>query len=145
MGMMSSRFTVAVHILALLAIENKAEPTTSDYLARSANTNPVVIRRILRLLGMADLIEAQPGAHGGARLARSPAEIDLLTVYRAVETGEIFSFGNREQNPHCICGRSLEPVIKKVFHRAENALEQTLAGVTIAEIAQEVETVDTQS
>ena len=145
MGTTSSRFTVAVHILSLLTIENKDEPTTSDYLARSANTNPVVIRRILRMLGEANLIEAHPGVNGGTRLARAPEQISLLDVYQAVETGEIFSFGKREQNPLCICGRSLEPVIKKVFHRAEAALEQTLAETTIAEIAQEIEAVDAQS
>lgn len=145
MGITSSRFTVAVHILTLLAIEDKAGPTTSDYLARSASTNPVVIRRILKMLGEAGLIEAQPGAHGGARLARDPAQINLLDVYTAVERGEIFSFGTREANPYCICGRSLEPVIKKVFHQAETALEKTLAGITVAQMAQEVKTIDSQT
>lgn len=145
MGALSSRFTVAVHILALLTIENKAEPTTSEYLARSASTNAVVIRRILKMLGEAGLVEAQPGAHGGTTLARLPEQITLLEVYNAVESGHVFSFGNREPNPYCICGRSLEPVIKKVFHQAETALEKTLAGVTIADIARDVETVDVQT
>jgi Rrf2 family protein len=145
MGIISSRFTVAVHILALLAIEGKAEPTTSEYLARSASTNPVVIRRILAMLGKAGFVEAQPGASGGVRLARLPEQITLLDVYQAVEKGEIFSFGSREYNPFCICGRSLEPVMRNVFHQAEAALAQTLAEMTIAQVAQEIKEVDAHS
>ena len=45
--MNNTRFAVALHILTLLAVENKCQPTTSEYLAESANTNPVVIRRLL--------------------------------------------------------------------------------------------------
>jgi Rrf2 family protein len=144
MGPTSSRFTVAVHILALLAIEAKDRPTTSDYLARSARTNPVVIRRILAQLGNANLLIAQPGTHGGVKLARPAAQINLREVYQAVEKGAIFSFGSRENNPHCICGRSLEPVMTKVFHHAEQALEDALAQMTVAELAAEVEAVDAE-
>ena len=145
MGVTSSRFTVAVHVLALMAIEKKEEATTSGYLARSASTNPVVIRRILAMLGKAGLLTAQPGTSGGVRLARSPETITLLDVYRATEKGEIFSFGTREPNPHCICGRSLEPVMQNVFRQAEQAMEQSLSNITIFQIAQEVEDMDTRS
>ncbi len=142
MGTASSRFTVAVHILALLTIEGKAEPTTSDYLARSASTNPVVIRRILAMLGKAGLVSAQPGSSGGVMLAQPAEQITLLQVYRAVEKGGLFNFGARPANPHCICGRSLEPVIQNVFRRAEAAMQQTLAQTSIADIARDVEHVD---
>lgn len=142
MSIISSRFTVAVHILALLTIEHKAEPTTSEYLARSASTNPVVIRRILAMLGKAGLLTSQPGMSGGVHLAHPPEQITLRDVYEAVEKGEIFSFGERDLNPHCICGRSLEPVMRNVFEQAEAALEQTLAEITVAQVAQEVEQID---
>ncbi|MBU3178337.1 Rrf2 family transcriptional regulator [Clostridium estertheticum] len=45
----SSRFTVAVHILSLLSIYPTPLPT-SDMIADSVNTNAVVIRRILGML-----------------------------------------------------------------------------------------------
>jgi Rrf2 family protein len=145
MSIISSRFTVAVHILALLTIEDKAEPTTSEYLARSASTNPVVIRRILARLGKAGLVTAQPGVSGGVQLARPPEQISLRDIYQAVEKGEIFSFGERAPNPYCICGRSLEPVMRTVFERAEAALEQTLSEISVAQVAQEVKMVDRRS
>lgn len=142
MSRKSSRFTVAVHILVLLAIEKKSEPTTSEYLARSASTNPVVIRRILAMLGKANLVLAQSGAHGGILLARPAEQISLLEVYRAVEEKSLFSFGERSPNPYCICGRSLEPVLHRVFVQAEQAMEKSLDSITVAEVARDVEEVD---
>ncbi len=145
MGAVNSRFAVAVHILALLAIEHKKELTTSEYVARSAGTHPVVIRRLLSRLGRAGLVTAQPGIHGGAQLARPPEEISLLDVYQAVETTYLFSFGDRPHNPGCICGRNLEPVMQEVFQNAERAMETALAGITVAQIAQRVEGLDARS
>ena len=143
--MINSRFALAVHLLALLAIENKDEPTTSDYLARSARTNPVVIRRILGTLRRAGLVTAQPGAGGGTSLACRPEDITLLDVYRAIGEGELFSLGSREPNPYCICGRNLQPILTDVFCKAEQAVEDTLAGITVSQIASEVEERDAHS
>ena len=142
---MSSRFAVAVHIMTLLAIEKKDEPTTSDYLARSASTNPVVIRRILSQLRKAGLVTAQPGAGGGSKLARNPEQITLLVVYEAVEDGELFSLGSREQNPYCVCSLTIGPFWANVFRKAEKAMGDTLALITIAQIAQEVEEHEAQA
>lgn len=138
----SSRFALATHVLVLLAIENKAEATTSDYLARSASTHPVVIRRLLAMLTKAHLVTTQSGTHGGVQLAQPPDQITLLDIYQAVKTGELFSLGEREANPYCICGRSFEPVMQRVFIQAEAAVAQTLAQTTLADMAQEVKQLD---
>ena len=55
---MTSRFTVAIHILSLLDL-NQGESITSEDLAVSVNTNPVVIRKILGILKKAGLIQIQ--------------------------------------------------------------------------------------
>lgn len=52
----NSRYTVAVHTLLLLK-DPGGEWVTSDWIAGSVNTNPVVIRRILRGLQAAGLVE----------------------------------------------------------------------------------------
>ena len=81
----SSRFSVAVHVLSLLALpEQDGVLLTSERMAGSVNTNPVVIRRILGQLKKAGLVEVRP-ASGGTFLTRQPAAITLLEVYRAVE------------------------------------------------------------
>jgi Rrf2 family protein len=137
--MNNSRLALAAHILALLAIEGRDKPTTSEYLAVSASTNPVVIRRILSDLRKAGLVNAQPGAGGGVNLARPPQEITLQEMYRAVGEAALFSLGTRKPNPNCICGRNLQPVLTSVFAQVEQAVETTLAGITLEQIAAEVQ------
>ena len=50
----SSRLAVAVHTLATLAL-HKGEPVRSEVIAKSASTNPAVIRRLLSMLNAAGL------------------------------------------------------------------------------------------
>ncbi len=80
----SSRFTIASHILVLLALEGEKEKQTSTSIAGSVGVNPVIIRNILSQLKEAGLVEVARGI-GGARLAQGPDQITLLHVYQAVE------------------------------------------------------------
>lgn len=132
----NSRFTMAIHILALLALEDRS--LTSKYIAGSVNTNPVVVRRILGLLHEAGLVITQLGAEGGATLAHRPQAIDLLTVYRATEPTGLFGLHPNAPNPLCPCGRTIQPILLTVFTRAQTALEQVLAETTLADISQEI-------
>ena len=132
---MSNRFALAVHTLALLAIEAD-RPITSTYLARRARTNPVVIRRVLGPLRRAGVVSTQSGVGGGSTLARRPEKITLLDIYRAVGKEELFSLGSREQNPSTR-GRQIGPVLKNVFCKAESAMEDIFADITLAQIVSE--------
>ncbi len=137
----SSRFVVAVHILTALNIVQKIKkegPITSDKLADSVNTNPVVIRRILGQLRKAGLVISQPGAVGGSMLAKSPEEITLLDVYRAVEDGQLFHLHYRTPNQQCPIGGNIQDALKGVFNKAELAMKNELAKVTIAQIAKNI-------
>ena len=51
----SSRFSIAVHILSILK-NNPSSLCTSDYMAESVNTNPVVIRKIMSYLKQAGFV-----------------------------------------------------------------------------------------
>ena len=50
----SSRFTIAVHVLIAIETFKKDHKITSEFLASSANVNPTVIRRLLQQLKKAD-------------------------------------------------------------------------------------------
>lgn len=132
----NSRFTMAIHVLALLALEDRS--LTSKYIAGSVNTNPVVVRRVLGLLHEAGLVITQLGAEGGAALARRPETIDLLTIYRATEPAGLFGLHPNDPNPLCPCGRTIQPILHTVFDRAQSAMEQVLAETTLADITQEI-------
>ena len=107
------------------------EPLKSEYVACSVNTNPVVIRRILCALSRAGLVTSQTGAAGGSRLARSPSEITLRDVYRAVEPREIFSMHRQQPNQDCPVGMNIESILEGVLAETDAAVDASLAGMTV--------------
>ena len=132
-----SRFTIAVHILTLIA-QNKGNETklTSDLMAGSVGVNPVIIRKTLSQLKKADLIFVQRGS-GGATLAMTPEEINLLQVYRAVDSigpsGQLFSFHDNP-NPACPVGRNIHGILDQSLEDVQMAMEKELEKKTLAGI-----------
>ncbi len=130
---------MAVHTLAVLAYK-EGDPVTSALLARSVNTNPVIIRRLLLTLQRARLVETRKGAGAGSRLSRSPGRINLAEVYRAVEAVEPFATPSHKPNGACPVGHCMREVLKGVFASAQSALEQDLKGTTLADVITKVRT-----
>ncbi|KKI93201.1 Rrf2 family transcriptional regulator [Bacillus sp. SA1-12] len=134
----SSRFSVGIHILALLEI-NKEGINSSDYLAGSVNTNPAVIRKIMGMLKKEGLVEVHPGI-AGAKLARDLSHITLLDVYKAVNVvkeKELFSV-HEEPNPACPVGRNIQDTIEPLLTTAQLALEKSLKSVTLEEVVKDL-------
>ncbi|MBW5447221.1 transcriptional regulator [Cohnella sp. CFH 77786] len=130
----SSRFSIAVHILSLLDKANGAH-CTSEWIGDSVGTNPVVIRRILGQLKKAGLAGVRAGT-GGAYLLKGVAEVTLLDVYRAVEVvedGELFHI-HEQPNPDCPVGANIQAVLELILRRAQNAMEAVLADITMNEL-----------
>jgi Rrf2 family protein len=135
---MNSRLAVAVHILVLIA-RGEGRPVSSEEIARSVRTNPSLVRRLLVRLARAGLTVGIQGARGGALLARSPEDISLADVYRAVDGGEIFAAPGHPPHPGCLVGRNISPVLEIRLAAARDAVEMELRRTTIADAVWEVE------
>jgi Rrf2 family protein len=134
----SSRFTIAVHVLICIEIFKKDMKTTSDFLASSVNVKPVVIRRILQQLKKAGIVEVKRGS-GGADLARDPADITLLDVYTAVESveeGRLFHF-HENPNPQCPVGSNIHNILDDRLKRIQDAMEDQMRSVTIRDVMED--------
>lgn len=132
----SSRFTVAVHILSLVTLDRNVV-CTSEWIAESVNTNPVVIRRVMGKLKKAGIIDIRRGL-GGATLQKPLHDITLLDVYRAVEVvdeGELFQM-HENPNPNCPVGANIQAVLELILFRAQDAMEAVLKEVTMEELVQ---------
>lgn len=127
--MINTRVAVAVHILALIA-SKPHDDLTSDYIASSVNTNPVVIRRLLGMLKKAGLIQTTAGK-AGASLTRDPADISLLDVFHAVEPKDNLFAVHDNPNPHCPVGKGIRRALDEAFGAAQDALERKLSSETI--------------
>ena len=134
----SSRFTLAVHILACIAVI-KDMKITSNLLAGSTNTNPVIVRKILGQLKNAGLVEVVRGT-GGASLAKPPEEISFLDIYHAVECverGELFHF-HENPNEKCPIGRNIHNVLDDKLDQIQRAMERELASISMADVQGEI-------
>lgn len=130
--MVATRFAVAVHILLLLALMPAAE-ATSARLAQSVNTNPVVVRRITRMLARAGLVASRRGARGAA-LARPAGQITLADIWRAVQTEAPLIGLHAAPNPHCRVGCRVNEVLAPAFAEAEAAMLAKLRRTSLASL-----------
>jgi Rrf2 family protein len=133
----NSRFAVAVHAATALAYRVARGDTwvSSEQLAESVRTNPVVVRRAVTALVRAGLAEAQPGRGGGARLARPPAEIALADIYRAVEgAGGVLAHNANAPNRACPVSCGMRRALTPVFAAVESAVDDALGRTTVADV-----------
>lgn len=132
----NTRFPVAVHMMALISFIQKMEKTaTSEILAKSVGTNPVVIRQIMSRLRRAGLIETRNGVPGIA-LSKGEKEISLLDIYKAVQQdaeAPLFDF-HANPNPNCFVGGNIKEAMEQPLEEAQKAMEQSLEKYSLNDI-----------
>ena len=136
----SSRLTIAVHVLIGIETFKNDCKVTSELLASSVNVNPVVIRRLLQQLKRAGIVEVVRGS-GGASIKRPIQEITLLDVYRAVECveeGELFHF-HENPNPLCPVGKNIHAILDTRLETIQQAMEREMECVTIEDVMKDAQ------
>ena len=131
----SSRFTIAVHIFACIDTFGKDHKITSDFLADSINVNPVIIRKILSSLKKNNLINVQRGT-GGTTIAKELDQINLLDIFRAVDSidnNQLFHF-QENPNTNCPVGKNIHNILDDKLSRVQKAMEDELASITLKEV-----------
>ncbi len=128
----NQQFSVSCHILVLLAA-SPAFPVTSEKIAESVDTNPVVIRRIMSHLRQNGMVDSRPGANGGWRLARPASQLSLHEVHQALTQETLFAL-HQHPNPDCPIGSRILPALESIFGDAQAAMELTLAKTTVGDL-----------
>ena len=135
----TSKFTIAVHIIAGIALFDDNEPVTSDMLAGSINTNPVVVRTVVSKLKAAGIVHSQQGV-SGASLARPLDEIsffDLCQAIDCIDDGGIFSI-HKDPNPACFVGRTIHGALAGNLRRVQTAMEEEMKTITMDMIVDQI-------
>ena len=131
----TSKFTVAVHILTCIDIFGGQMRVTSDFLSGSTGVNAVIVRNVLGQLRNAGIVETRQGS-GGAHLAKALDEITLYDIYKAVDCVDDEGLFHFHENPKAECpvGRNIHKAMDGRLEAAQAALENQLKRTTLAEV-----------
>ena len=132
----STRFSDAIHIMAYIDIYQKTK-LSSENIAKSVMTSPVVVRRIMSALQKADLIQTTHGSPNPT-LAREASDISLLDIYLAVEKDKPLFTVDPKTNPQCIVGSQIQQVLTQNYHEVQAAALGSLARITLQDIIDEI-------
>lgn len=134
----SSRFTMAIHMFACIDTFS-GQKMTSDFMAGSIGTNPVIIRKLLQQLKAAGLVEVSRGT-GGVTVTKPFDKITFLDIYKAVECTpdeELFHF-HENPNQNCPVGKNIHNVLDNRLLEVQKAMEDKLAQMTLADVKNDV-------
>lgn len=130
----STKFTIAIHILAAASYFGKDYKITSEFLAGSIGCNPVIVRNLMKQLKEAGLISVRRGP-GGVEVTRPLDQITFWDVYDAVETSkdQLFNFHD-SPNPRCPVGRNIHKALDGKLQDIQKQFEQELRRHNLAEV-----------
>ncbi len=128
----SMKCSVAVHCLIFIHEAKGIAKVTSNLLAESTGSNPVVIRNILSALKKAELITVPRGT-GGAELCADPSQITLYQIYSALEPNGVTSIIGIHpcDGRPCPVAQNIRKVLKTPYHKIENAVKKAMEEVTL--------------
>ncbi len=128
----STKVSDAVHIMAFIAL-NSGVPLSSDQIAESMKTNPGCVRQLMSALRRHGLLYSVKG-HPRPALAKTPSEITLLDIYRAVEGEKPLLHLDTHTNPECGVGVNIQLALQDSFDQIQQRAEQEMQRILLQDI-----------
>ena len=142
--MLDVRFSRSLKAMLLLGhAEEESRPVLSSaQLARSLDTNPSLVRKMMVPLVQNGLIASVKGRNGGVRLGRPADQITLEEIYRSA-IGDKPLWAPRPEGPReCLVTNHGAEYFVRLTSETEAALLGTLAGATLADSLDELRAID---
>lgn len=128
----STKFSDVLHILLHMA--GSRDPATSETLAKSAQTNPVVVRRIMAGLRERGFVQSEKGHGGGWLLSCDLKKVTLHDVYKAIGAPTMLAIGNRAESSKCLVEKAVNTATSHAFRDAESMLIVKFRSTTLADL-----------
>jgi Rrf2 family protein len=127
-----TRLSGVLHLLLHMA--HAPSPTTSEAMAKSLSSHPVVARRLMAGLREAGIVKSSKGHGGGWQLAATPEAITLQMVYEALGKPDIFAFTDHSPAATCLVAKAVNAALEEARSAAAALLMQRMEAVTLADI-----------
>lgn len=134
----SSKCSMAVHILLFIHEYSAETKVTSELLSLSIGCNPVMIRSLMSALKKDGILTVRPGT-GGAALSCPPEEISLYRVCMAVEPDAIQKLMgvHSRPSPFCPVGRSIGRVLDSQYDRLRQSMAEEMKAIPLTAFIEE--------
>ncbi len=135
----TSKLTMAAHMVCAIDYFGGTRPVTSTFLAGSIGTSPVMVRTIMGMLKQAGIINSSKGK-SGITLARPLEQITLLDLWRAVDQSDADSLFHFHESPcpQCPVGGNIHAALDGRLEAAQQALESQLQRTTMADVEKDI-------
>ncbi|MFV0362351.1 MAG: Rrf2 family transcriptional regulator [Suipraeoptans sp.] len=131
----NTKCSLALHILLVVAVFSEQVKMTSENIAKSTGSNPVIIRNILGSLKRAGLVTVHRGS-GGTELAMPPENINILAVYSSVDPSSMKGLIGLHPNPskECPVGSRIHRLLEGPYDDIREAMQATMKNHTLADL-----------
>jgi len=135
----TSKFTIAAHIIAAIDYFKDSEKVTSNFLAGSVGANPVIVRNVMGNLKESGIIAISQGK-SGISLAKELSKITFYDVYKAVDCVDDSGLFHFHENPNINCpvGRNIHSAMDEKLQRVQSIMENELSRITMADVVADV-------
>ena len=131
----TSKFTIAIHIITAIDYFKDSEKVTSTFLAGSVGANPVIVRNVMGNLKGAGIIDISQGK-SGIELAKDLEDITFYDVYKAVDCVSDEGLFHFHENPNIQCpvGRNIHKALDEELSEVQDALEERMKEIKLSDI-----------
>lgn len=131
----STKCSIAVHCLIVIAEYGEQKKLTSEMLARSSGINPVIIRNIVSALKKEGILSVKTGT-GGTTLTCPLEEITLYRVCKTLEPNFLDKLIgiHAKPSPFCPVGKNIHQVLDASYDKVREDLQDSLQGISMKDI-----------
>ena len=134
----TSKFTIAVHIITAIDYFKDHEKVTSIFLSGSVGANPVIVRNVMGNLKESGIIDISQGK-SGISLAKKLDEITFYDIYKAVDSVSdegLFHF-HENPNANCLVGRNIHKAVDEKLLKVQQAMETEMKQITLSDVVED--------
>ena len=134
----TSKFTIAVHVITAIDYFKDHEKVTSNFLAGSVGANPVIVRNVMGNLKEAGIIDISQGK-SGITLAKKLEDITFYDVYKAVDSVSDEGLFHFHENPNANCpvGRNIHKSVDCRLLKVQQAMEAEMKQITLSDVVED--------
>lgn len=134
----TSKFTIAVHVITAIDYFKDHEKVTSNFLAGSVGANPVIVRNVMGNLKEAGIIDISQGK-SGITLAKKLDDITFYDIYKAVDSVSDEGLFHFHENPNANCpvGRNIHKAVDEKLLKVQQAMEAEMKQVTLSDVVED--------